>query len=1013
MATATIITPAQAEIISSLTPDDIPAKLRCAICSKLAVSAFRLPCCEQAICESCHAKLPSSCPICEHSPLSAEDCTPHKSLRTTVRVFLRTEEKKREASRPKDITPATPVEATPTPQLPTPEVPTPSAAAAPASAHEHVDSTSANEQADTALPSTESDAGQNAGSAPQPDSSTETQNHPSNGADDGTAEAGESQPPTIKEEGAESADTEKVEEIARADANRQEGDEADQQEQAVSNAAPDFNTMNGAFPNMNFGAAGNMDQMQMMMAMQNGMPAGAFGSFPMMGMPGMGMDPMAMQNMYMNGGFGAQGMGMNMNMGMGGFGGGAPNNNWNSGQQSWNVGQDNFNHPNASGMGNGGDYGSFNSGFQNTGYNQGNYGHANNQFNNYRQNQYGGGGGFRGGRGRGRGFGYGYNARGGYYQNQNGGYVGHGSYQEQQNYIQGGQNYQQGQLNNDQSYNNNGAGVPEGGGDSADEAKTGEQPAVDEFGREIRADEPAANGGEADGTKEASVQPEGSAANAAHDESSYVAPQVNGEHAQGNGTYPGPNGQAGQRMKATGPGSNRGFSQPRDGMQPPPTPAPDVPLNAPKGPKALLRGLPNTSYLTLQARGLVQDDNASRVQVQPQNQNQQHDGYPNTAMANGRSRSSSPGHGDNSRNRDSGDSHRRHRRDRSREQRGSDRDRDYDRGGDYDDHNDRARSRSPSRSRSRDDRRESRRHGRDDDRSQSATVRDDDHDEVEESRSKRRQRRKESSHRGHAAEDLDNTARPDDGENGVDEHRSTSLSPDDAKRASGHHRSSRKDRDGGEKRSSRDKDYDRDRDRDRKHRSSHRDRDYDRRDRDRDRDRDRGDRHRDRDGDRDKERDRRERRRDRDHRSHRSSKRGSAEPTQQPVAEESFNPPSGPRAESGRGLEIKGRSGQEAERRRSSVTAPLVAAQDPHAAEREARNRERLLKEARKMASLAGLTGLAGAKRGRGGDEEGGHGERRSSRRKGRRGEVVSVDEEEERMRRLEAERESARFRDD
>ena len=38
---------------SSLAPDDIPIKLRCAICSKLAVNAFRLPCCEQAICETC------------------------------------------------------------------------------------------------------------------------------------------------------------------------------------------------------------------------------------------------------------------------------------------------------------------------------------------------------------------------------------------------------------------------------------------------------------------------------------------------------------------------------------------------------------------------------------------------------------------------------------------------------------------------------------------------------------------------------------------------------------------------------------------------------------------------------------------------------------------------------------------------------------------------------------------------------------------------------------------------
>lgn len=38
--------------------------------------------------------------------------------------------------------------------------------------------------------------------------------------------------------------------------------------------------MNGAFPNMNFG--GDFNQMQMMMAMQNGM-APNFGAFPMMG----------------------------------------------------------------------------------------------------------------------------------------------------------------------------------------------------------------------------------------------------------------------------------------------------------------------------------------------------------------------------------------------------------------------------------------------------------------------------------------------------------------------------------------------------------------------------------------------------------------------------------------------------------------------------------------------------------------------------------------------------------
>jgi len=85
----------------------------------------------------------------------------------------------------------------------------------------------------------------------------------------------------VKEEGAESADAEKREESTEVVVRSQAGE--DQQDQTVSNAGPGFNAMNGAFPNMNFGAAGNMDQMQMMMAMQNGMPAGAFGGFPMMG----------------------------------------------------------------------------------------------------------------------------------------------------------------------------------------------------------------------------------------------------------------------------------------------------------------------------------------------------------------------------------------------------------------------------------------------------------------------------------------------------------------------------------------------------------------------------------------------------------------------------------------------------------------------------------------------------------------------------------------------------------
>jgi hypothetical protein len=89
-------------------------KLRCNICSNLARGAVRLPCCEQAICESCktlnlrappftkliapppttgHANLPNICPVCDHSPLNPDDCKPNSALRTTVTVYMRTYDK--------------------------------------------------------------------------------------------------------------------------------------------------------------------------------------------------------------------------------------------------------------------------------------------------------------------------------------------------------------------------------------------------------------------------------------------------------------------------------------------------------------------------------------------------------------------------------------------------------------------------------------------------------------------------------------------------------------------------------------------------------------------------------------------------------------------------------------------------------------------------------------------------------------------------------------------------------
>jgi hypothetical protein len=40
------------------------------------------------------SSLPGVCPVCDHSPLNADDCKPNSALRTTVAVFLRTAEKK-------------------------------------------------------------------------------------------------------------------------------------------------------------------------------------------------------------------------------------------------------------------------------------------------------------------------------------------------------------------------------------------------------------------------------------------------------------------------------------------------------------------------------------------------------------------------------------------------------------------------------------------------------------------------------------------------------------------------------------------------------------------------------------------------------------------------------------------------------------------------------------------------------------------------------------------------------
>ncbi|KAI7787882.1 pre-mRNA-splicing factor 38B [Diaporthe eres] len=1012
------VTPALAELISSLPQDEVPIKLRCAICSKLAVNAFRTPCCEQMICENCKLALRSTCPVCEHTPMSADDCKPNKALRMTTKAFLKTAEKKRDSSQAKESTPMTPVEARPT-STPTisddkPAVEDTNAEVATATATQETQKEGEQPPQADGPPAEQNAALDTTETGAEHTSATEVENEPS-----GEQVSGEAENP---EDNQTEEQNEVNEEKGDAEAAPEEADGAEdnkdnsQQNSSFPNGLGFGGGMNGSFPNMNFG--GDFNQMQMMMAMQNGM-APNFGAFPMMGMPGMGMDP-SMMNMYqMSNGFGP-GMDMSMmNGGMGGFNGSmGADGNWN-GPQSWNNGQNNYNHPNASGMGNG-DYGDFNSAYQ-AGYNQGNFG-PHNQFNaNRGRGFYRGGRGFRG-RGNFNNFG-----RGGFGHGQQGNFQG-------QNYMnqQDGSNMMDKDPNGPQPLPNVSSG--EGEGDKS----------VDEFGRTIRPE--ASQDGVQDADKTESVNENGDGNtkseasgagpdNAAGPGQSYDADKA----ASGGGSVGGGdptfalNGNFVPADPSMRPGSGPpfGVNHARGGnfgvMPPPAAPVPDVPLNAPKGPKAMRQGLPNTSLLNLRARGyqIPGGENFKRVQspstpanglATPVDDEREHH----------RSRSSSPRKGDPE-----------HHRERSASRSRGSRDQEQDRSRHRDRHGkdrDRSESAAPERSRS-GERRDRKRKSR---RDHSASEGERDYD--------RERRHRHRSSKKYLDEEEEPKSRSSRDEKYGD--RSRSASPAGSRKAS--HRSSRKERDS-EKRRDRDRDREKDRDRERdytdddrdykrksSHRSSHRDRD---RDRDHDRS-DRSDRDRDREKDKDRER-RRERDRERDkEREKRHSKRSTAEPpTPTEPAEDvkPFNPPTGPRGSisknfsifnAPKGFEIKGAfaknststpspssakqppSGPAADRdrdrdkgrdsrRSSSASASKPSGLDPHAAERERRNRERLLKETQRLAQFNGL------KRRSAEDAGGGSDAKRSRTRRG--GQVVD-DDDEARLRKSEAEREGSRW---
>lgn len=886
---ASSISEAQAELISSLSLDDIPIKLRCAICSKLAVNAFRLPCCEQAICQTCQSSLPQFCPVCEHSPLAADDCSPNKSLRTTIRVFLRTAEKKREATRQKefkDSTPFTPIEAPKPSHAATESVADDSAArqaangpaqadeaAVVAEARSRNDAAQAVTQDDDKIPTTQPDGGNLSGPAGEKDDDTGHTEHGEHGGPPGSiAEEGASQQVADGTQGPEQAISDEDEGL---------GDEKNEQ----NNMA-----MNGGYANMMFPGSGDFGQMQLMITMQNGMGNSLFGGFPIMGM---GMDPMTMQNMYMNGGFQGMGMnGMNNMNDLSGYGvgfGQDSDNNWN-GSQAWNIDQNNYNQ---SGLGMvAGDFGNLNTGFQ-TRYKQGSYGH----FNDYRRNNFGRG------RGRGRGYHGGF-GRGGYHQ--------HGGNQDQGLYSQHGYTQVQGQVEA-------GARGEAGAGDGKQTDELGFPGRVgDEGDRGQGQGQRPGDGGDAEGTQQ--------------DEAGQLACReaAGGHEASGNESRA-----AGGASKE--PGAIRSVLS-----------APDVPINAPTGPRAMRQGLPNTSLHHLWARGYQVD--AVPSAASPAGAPGQQAAAADDGGFRGRSRS--PG-GDGpvrerSRGRQSADHGAQDQPGRAPLRPGSRRDN---------------RSPSPARSRSRSrsrGRRGSHRHRRP--RSPSG----DDNGDGEQDDGHHRKR-----HRGgrkHHDEDEYEHYRPREDKRSAE--KSRSVSPGES-RKSGYRGHKDREPDG---RRERERHWDDDGQR--SGQRSHRDRD---RDRDRVRDRNHGwDRGRERDREREQEHSRRRNRgrRQRKERQRGRERDGSGSRADDPSAADKggFDPPRGPRGSDARG------SGPGASRGGGGT------AKDPHTLEREARNRERLVKEAQRMA------GLAGAKRGRDDGDDGG---RAKGRRSGRRSEARDCEERE------------------
>ncbi|KAL8933178.1 MAG: hypothetical protein Q9216_006487, partial [Gyalolechia sp. 2 TL-2023] len=472
--------PVLASIADSLAMDDIPVKLRCAACNKLALNAFRTPCCDQSICETCQSSLPQACPICLHEPVKGEDCRPNKTLRMTIKAFLKklmTEKEKAQKKQAADKAATTP--AAVQPPVPNERPPSTVSETTNKAQPAHQNDAPQNLQEDSSMPPSADTAKlSTAGEAlpteaqkdvPQPSIET-TEDHVREDSfqEQARGEAAASDQTNARNDGQQQSQNQQNTQMQGPG---QQWSTTNGVGQGISGGGLGFEGMNNGFPNMAFANPGDFSTMMQFMPnnAMSGLP-NMMGMSGMPGMPGMGMDAMQAMSQSMFGGFGGPGMGVNgMNAGMGFPAGQGWNGGFNGQPGSWMSGQDKFNQNayggHANGMG--GDFGA-NAGY--AGYNmpahQGNYNQMNHhQFPNHDfQNGYHGQGFHNRGRGRGRGYSYSSRGRGGYNQVMSGHQTNHEPFHHQ---------YPQQSVHPDVSYSQN-----------SQQPQEAENQLVDEFGRD-------------------------------------------------------------------------------------------------------------------------------------------------------------------------------------------------------------------------------------------------------------------------------------------------------------------------------------------------------------------------------------------------------------------------------------------------------------------------------------------------------------------------------------------------